>query len=206
MSEQEAGGAEGEAKDVEQPSEEGAAKPEEAAEGAEPTSEAPEASASEQEEQASASDPESDAASEPTSEEAEMLAAMRDAIDAVNSGEGATEAQAVVAEAAEQVSLPDLAGAGGNGELPGGITLLSDVNLKLKVELGRTRMHVDDVLKLGEGSVVELDKLAGDPVDIYVNDRPVARGEVLVLNENFCVRINEVLPSIAGDVEDRGAA
>lgn len=73
------------------------------------------------------------------------------------------------------------------------IDLLSDVNLNVKIELGRTRMLVSDVLKLSEGSVVELDKLAGDPVDIYVNDRPIARGEVLVLNENFCVRINEIL-------------
>lgn len=73
------------------------------------------------------------------------------------------------------------------------IDLLSNVNLNVKIELGRTRMLVSDVLKLGEGSVVELDKLAGDPVDIYVNDRPIARGEVLVLNENFCVRINEIL-------------
>lgn len=73
------------------------------------------------------------------------------------------------------------------------IDLLADVNLNVKIELGRTRMLVSDVLKLGEGAVVELDKLAGDPVDIYVNDRPIARGEVLVLNENFCVRINEIL-------------
>ncbi|MCC6425367.1 MAG: flagellar motor switch protein FliN [Phycisphaerales bacterium] len=73
------------------------------------------------------------------------------------------------------------------------IDLLSDVNLNVKIELGRTRMLVSDVLRLSEGSVVELDKLAGDPVDIYVNDRPIARGEVLVLNENFCVRINEIL-------------
>jgi flagellar motor switch protein FliN/FliY len=73
------------------------------------------------------------------------------------------------------------------------IDLLSDVNLNVKIELGRTRMLVEDVLKLSEGAVVELDKLAGDPVDVYVNDRHVARGEVLVLNDNFCVRINEIL-------------
>jgi len=54
-------------------------------------------------------------------------------------------------------------------------------------------MLVEDVLRLSEGAVVELDKLAGDPVDVYVNDRHVARGEVLVLNDNFCVRINEIL-------------
>ena len=77
------------------------------------------------------------------------------------------------------------------------IELLSDVNLNVKIELGRTRLLVEDVLKLSEGAVVELDKLAGDPVDVYVNDRHVARGEVLVLNDNFCVRINEILaPSL----------
>lgn len=74
-----------------------------------------------------------------------------------------------------------------------GIDLLSDVNLNVKIELGRTRMLVEDVLKLAEGAVVELDKLAGDPVDVYVNERHIARGEVLVLNDNFCVRINEIV-------------
>jgi flagellar motor switch protein FliN/FliY len=54
-------------------------------------------------------------------------------------------------------------------------------------------MYVEDVLRLNEGAVVELDKLAGDPVDVFVNDRRVARGEVLVLNDMFCVRINEVV-------------
>jgi flagellar motor switch protein FliN/FliY len=84
---------------------------------------------------------------------------------------------------------------------PEGIDLLSDVNLNVKIELGRTRMLVEDVLRLGEGSVVELDKLAGDPVDVYVNDRHVARGEVLVLNDNFCVRINEIVsPVVEGGV------
>lgn len=73
------------------------------------------------------------------------------------------------------------------------VTMLNDVNLRVKIELGRTRMLVEDVLKLDNGSVVELDKLAGDPVDVYVNDRLVARGEVLVLNDSFCVRVSEVL-------------
>ncbi len=76
-----------------------------------------------------------------------------------------------------------------------GIDLLRDVNLEVKVELGRSRMLVEDVLKLVEGSVVELDKLAGDPVEIFVNERLVARGEVLVLNDNFCVRVNEIVPT-----------
>ena len=76
------------------------------------------------------------------------------------------------------------------------IELLRDVELNVKIELGRSRMLVEDVLKLGEGSVVELDKLAGDPVDVFVNDRLVARGEVLVLNDNFCVRVNEIVAGV----------
>ena len=86
-----------------------------------------------------------------------------------------------------------------------GIDLLSDVNLNVKIELGRTRMLVEDVLKLSDGAVVELDKLAGDPVDVYVNDRHIARGEVLVLNDNFCVRINEIVQQI-GEGEQQGKA
>ena len=76
------------------------------------------------------------------------------------------------------------------------IDLLRDVELNVKIELGRSRMLVEDVLKLCEGSVVELDKLAGDPVDVFVNDRLVARGEVLVLNDNFCVRVNEIVAGV----------
>lgn len=79
------------------------------------------------------------------------------------------------------------------------IDLLRDVELNVKIELGRSRMLVEDVLKLAEGAVVELDKLAGDPVDVFVNDRLVARGEVLVLNDNFCVRVNEI---VAGAKEE----
>jgi flagellar motor switch protein FliN/FliY len=76
------------------------------------------------------------------------------------------------------------------------IDLLRDVELSVKIELGRARMLVEDVLKLSEGSVVELDKLAGDPVDVFVNERLVARGEVLVLNDNFCVRVNEIVAGV----------
>lgn len=73
------------------------------------------------------------------------------------------------------------------------VSMLNDVQLRVRVELGRTRMLVEDVLKLGDGAVVELEKIAGDPVDIYVNDRLLARGEVLVLNDCFCVRVSEVI-------------
>ena len=73
------------------------------------------------------------------------------------------------------------------------LELVRDVELNLKIELGRTYMKLEDVLGLGKGSVVPLDKMAGDPVDIYVNGRLIARGEVLVLNDNFCVRVAELV-------------
>lgn len=71
--------------------------------------------------------------------------------------------------------------------------LLGEVELNLRVELGRTRMRLEEVLQLRPGSVVALDRLAGDPVDIYVNGRLIARGEVLVMNDNFCVRVTELV-------------
>lgn len=101
-------------------------------------------------------------------------------------------ADATSDEPVQKFAMPEFSG-GALGAVPKGIDLLSDVDLHVKIELGRTHMLIEDVLKLGEGAVVELDKLAGDPVDVYVNDRHVARGEVLVLNDNFCVRINEIL-------------
>lgn len=86
-----------------------------------------------------------------------------------------------------------------NGTTPRGeLRLLDDVDLDVRIELGRTRMLVEDVLRLGPDSVVELDKAAGDPVDIYVNGRHIARGEVLVVNENFCVRVSEILEPLGG--------
>ena len=73
------------------------------------------------------------------------------------------------------------------------LDLLSDVELDLRIELGRTHMRLEEVLQLRSGAVVALDKLAGDPVDVFINDRMVARGEILVMNENFCVRVTELL-------------
>jgi flagellar motor switch protein FliN/FliY len=82
----------------------------------------------------------------------------------------------------------------GAARAPGiGIDGLDDVELDLRIELGRAELLIDEVLELRQGSVVPLDKLAGDPVDILVNGRLIARGEVLVLNDNFCVRVAEIL-------------
>ena len=93
--------------------------------------------------------------------------------------------------------LPDLTGTPANTERAS-LDLLRDVELDLRIELGRTHMYLEDVLQLRKGSVVPLDRLAGDPVDVYVNGRLVARGEVLVLNDNFCVRIAELISSGEG--------
>lgn len=73
------------------------------------------------------------------------------------------------------------------------IELLLDVPLQVTVELGRTRMRIRDVLSLGLGAVIELERAAGEPVDLYVNDRLFARGEVVVIEENFGVRVTEIL-------------
>jgi len=78
--------------------------------------------------------------------------------------------------------------------------MLMDVAMNVKIELGRTRMSIEDILSLGEGSIIELDRLAGDPVDVLVNDKLVARGEVMVLDNNFSVRITEIIKP-AGNVK-----
>lgn len=83
----------------------------------------------------------------------------------------------------------------GDQEVRGGtnLDLLMDVSLRVSVELGRTDLTIKDVLDLGPGSVVELDKLAGEPVDILVNERLIAKGEVVVVDENFGVRVTDIV-------------
>jgi flagellar motor switch protein FliN/FliY len=73
------------------------------------------------------------------------------------------------------------------------LDLLMTVPLKLTAELGTCKMLVEDILKLGTGSIVELDRLAGGPVDLLVNDKLVARGEVIAIDDNFGVRITELI-------------
>ena len=94
---------------------------------------------------------------------------------------------------AKPFEFPALDDTAASGKGAVGLESLDDVELDLSIELGRTELLIEEVLKLREGSVVPLDKLAGDPVDILVNGRLVARGEVLVLNDNFCVRVAEIL-------------
>lgn len=79
----------------------------------------------------------------------------------------------------------------GTTEVP--INMLLDLTLPVSIELGRTSMTVQELLRLGRGSVIQLDRLAGEPIDIYVGDRRFAEGEVVVLGEHFGVRITRLL-------------
>ena len=76
------------------------------------------------------------------------------------------------------------------------IGLIMDVFMEMTVELGRCKKTIKEILGLGEGTIIELDKLAGEPVDILVNHKPIAKGEVVVIDENFGVRVTEILPAI----------
>lgn len=90
------------------------------------------------------------------------------------------------------VNFPSLATAGANqGQT--NLNLLMDVQMALTVELGRTKMYIKDILGLGEGSIIELDKLAGEPVDLLVNGKLIAKGEVVVIDENFGVRVTDIV-------------
>jgi flagellar motor switch protein FliN/FliY len=73
------------------------------------------------------------------------------------------------------------------------LTLIMDIPLRVAVELGRTKMVVNDLLNLGQGSVIELNKLAGEPMEVLVNDKLVARGEAVVVNEKFGVRLTDII-------------
>ena len=99
----------------------------------------------------------------------------------------ATQADAR-ASAPEFAELQPEAGAGGSASL----AMLYDLMMPVSVELGRTAMSVRDVLGLGRGSVIPLNRLAGEPIDIYVSDRKLAEGEVVVLGDHFGVRLTRV--------------
>lgn len=93
------------------------------------------------------------------------------------------------------IQLPELSPTISAGEQRN-IGLLMDVSMELTVELGRTKWKIKDILGMGEGTIIELDKLAGEPVDILVNNNLIARGEVVVIDENFGVRVTEIVSTI----------
>ena len=80
------------------------------------------------------------------------------------------------------------------------IDALLDISMPVAIEIGRASMTVQEILQLGVGSVVQLDRIVGEPVDIYVSDRKFAQGEVVVMGEHFGVRITKVLAGPNGEV------
>ena len=84
-------------------------------------------------------------------------------------------------------------GSGQSQSTPANIDLIMDVPLEVTVELGRTKMQIKEILDLGAGSIVELDKLAGEPVDVLVNGKLIAKGEVVVIDESFGIRITNIV-------------
>ncbi len=95
----------------------------------------------------------------------------------------------------QSLSYPNLAPTMTTPE-QGNIGLIMDVYMEVTVELGRCKKTIKEILGMGEGTIIELDKLAGEPVDILVNHKAIAKGEVVVIDENFGVRVTEILPSI----------
>jgi flagellar motor switch protein FliN len=119
-------------------------------------------------------------------------------IAAKNAGVNLQEASTVAAAETEELTdYSDLDRAiGGGGDVP--INMLLDLTLPVAIELGRTTMSVQEILQLGRGSVVQLERLAGEPIDIFVGDRRFAEGEVVVLGENFGVRVTRIIGRASG--------
>jgi flagellar motor switch protein FliN len=120
---------------------------------------------------------------------AEWAAALAEAAPA------AAPATQIVAEVPEQVSTPSFANfTPTSGAGPGNdINMILDIPVQLTVELGRTRIPIKNILQLAQGSVVELDALAGEPMDVLVNGYLIAQGEVVVVNDKFGIRLTDIV-------------
>jgi flagellar motor switch protein FliN/FliY len=115
------------------------------------------------------------------------------------------EAEVVAEPSAEAVDyVPFEATVTGDQPLAPGLTgdleRLHDVPVELAVEIGRTRMTIGETLALGPGSIITLNRLAGEPVDLLVNGKPIARGEVVVIDEEFGLRVTEVTTGVSPSV------
>ncbi|HWJ07993.1 MAG TPA: flagellar motor switch protein FliN, partial [Nocardioides sp.] len=127
------------------------------------------------------------------------LAGAREPItaDAADPADAVTSAAQAVAPAAAPEPFVPAFGPGPTAAVPRGLELLHGVDMEVTVELGRTRMTVRDLLALTPGAVLELDRAAGSPADLLVNGRLVARGEVVVVDEDFGLRVTEILDAAA---------
>jgi flagellar motor switch protein FliN/FliY len=117
--------------------------------------------------------------------------------ETVAAAQAAATAEALSAEEAAQMAafqeaLEEEKRAQGQAQGPRDIDFLLDIPLVVSVEIGRTRMLIKDLLQLGQGSVIEFEKLVGEPMEVLVNEKLIARGEVVVVNEKFGVRLTDI--------------
>jgi len=181
------------------------------AEGAQPEAETPEVAGTEGADEATEAAPEGESSAEGAEAPAEDGEAVaEDEEPTLVGGEAALEAGAAagsgaLAEAgirspvrphrppqhAVAVSFAPVAEAGAKGDTS--LDFLFDIPVQVTVRLGETRLLIRDLLQLGQGSVVELDKLAGEPLEVVVNNKLMARGEVVVVNEKFGIRLTDVV-------------
>lgn len=96
-------------------------------------------------------------------------------------------------EIAQIAAFEELEAKSQKDAVPANIDFILDIKLEVAVQLGSTKMQIKDLLQLGQGSVVELDKMAGEPMDVLVNDKLIARGEVVVVNEKFGIRLTDII-------------
>jgi flagellar motor switch protein FliN len=115
---------------------------------------------------------------------------------------GAKSPVTAPASAAAPASFPSLDG-GGAAPAPKNIDFILDIPMQVTVQVGSTKMIIRELLQLGQGSVIELEKLAGEPMEVLVNNKLVARGEVVVVNEKFGIRLTDVI-SAAERVQQLG--
>jgi flagellar motor switch protein FliN len=106
----------------------------------------------------------------------------------------------------DEIEFMPLTPAGAAGGEGADLRRLHDVPVELAVEIGRTRMTIGQTLELRPGSVVSLNRLAGEPVDLLINGKPIARGEVVVIDEEFGLRVTDVVSSSRGAIEDEAEA
>ena len=94
-----------------------------------------------------------------------------------------------------QIGLSDLKDGKAN-KVASNIDFLLDIPLEITIELGRTKILINELLKLGQGSVIELEKIAGETMDIFANQKLIAKGEVVVINEKYGVRLTEIISPV----------
>ncbi len=126
-----------------------------------------------------------------TSSEEDLLAQWEEALQEAKEAE--EKGQSPSAPEARAPQLEEFAASRGSDDTHPSLDFILDIPLEISVEIGRSKMIINDLLKLSQGSIIELNKMAGEPAEIYVNQRLMARGEIVVVNDRFAVRLTEII-------------